>query len=90
MLLVAEIILTIFAWKKGWRWWALVPVALALLIGLFMGMGVGASGGDVDSVRGISIVLDVIAVIALIVMVTKGPKTNEVEETKDIENAPRS
>lgn len=90
MLLIAEIILTIFAWRKGWRWWALVPVALALLIGLFMGMGVVASGGDVDSVRGISIVLDVLAVIALIVMVTKGPKTSEVEETKDIENAPRS
>jgi len=90
MLLVAEIILTIFAWKKGWRWWALVPVALALLIGLFMGMGVGACGGDVDSVRGISIVLDVLAIIALIVMVTKGPKTNEVKETQDIENAPRS
>lgn len=90
MLLIAEIILTIFAWRKGWRWWALVPVALALLIGLFMGMGVVASGGDVDSVRGISIVLDVLAVIALIVMVTKGPKTSEVKETKDIENAPRS
>ena len=90
MLLIAEIILTIFAWKKGWRWWALVPMEFALLIGLFMGMGVGESGGDVDSVRGISIVLDVLAVIALIVMVTKGPKTNEVKETQDIENAPRS
>jgi len=90
MLLIAEIILTVFAWRKGWRWWALAPMAITLLIGFFMGVGIGASGGDIDSVRGISIVFDILATIALIVMVTKGPKTNEVEETKDIENAPRS
>lgn len=77
MLLVAEIILTTFAWRKGWKWLALLPIGIGLLIGFFMGFGVGASGGNVDSIKGVSFVLDVIVVIVLIVMNVVGPKSKE-------------
>jgi len=87
-MLIIEIILTVFAWRKGWKWWALLPIAAAFIIGLFLGAGVGASGGDIEAVTGLGIVLDVIAIIVLIFMVAKAPKgVEEVKETKDIENA---
>lgn len=77
MLLIAEIILTIFAWRKGWKWLSLIPMAAALFIGLLLGAGIGASGGDPMSVKGFGVFLDIVAVIALIVMVTKSPKSQD-------------
>lgn len=82
-MLLIEIILTIFAWRKGWRWAALLPTAIALLVGLFMGFGIGASGGDINGAMGMGIILDILAVIALIIMIVVGPKSNnKIEETK--------
>ncbi len=64
-MLIIEIILTIFAWKKGWNWYSLIPLCLAFLIGLIVGL----SGGLNPSI----ILIDVMAIIALIFMVAKGP-----------------
>ena len=75
MLLIAEILLTIFAWRNGWKWLSLIPVGIAMLIGLFIGIGVGASGGNVYDVRGIVTLFDIGAIIALTVMVSKKPKS---------------
>lgn len=74
MLLIAEIILTIFAWRKGWKWLALLPVGICLLIGFFIGF----TGGSLEG--GMTIVPDLIATGILIWMVVKGPKSNETEE----------
>jgi hypothetical protein len=76
-MLIIEIILTIFAWRKGWRWLALIPMGLALLIGFIIGLSIGASGGSVADLSGGAILIDVAAIIALIVMVAKGPKAKE-------------
>jgi uncharacterized membrane protein YfcA len=80
MLLIAEIILTIFAWRKGWKWFALIPLGIALLLGFLIGVAIGGSGGSIDNVRGLSLVLDIIVVIILIVMNVKSPKSNESPE----------
>ena len=80
MLLILEIILTVFAWRKGWRWLALLPIGIGILIGFFMGFGVGASGGSIDSIKGISLVFDIVVVIVLIIMCVKGPKLKEITE----------
>lgn len=69
MLLIAEIILTIIAWQKGWRWLALIPIGIAVVIGLI----VGASTGSTDV--GAYIIFDILAVIALIIMIVVKPKT---------------
>jgi hypothetical protein len=79
-MLIIEIVLTIFAWRKGWRWLALIPTALALCIGLLLGIGIAASGGSVSAPNAATIIIDVLAIIALIVMVTKGPKSKETNE----------
>jgi hypothetical protein len=77
MLLIAEIILTYFAWKKGWRWWAILPVALCVVIGLILGIGIASSGGSVNDLPGVAVILDIVAIIALIVMVSIKPKSLE-------------
>jgi len=77
MLLIIEIILTIFVWRKGWRWWAIVPVGLALLIGLSIGFGIGISGGDTSTIGMSSILIDLAAICALVIMLAVGPKKKE-------------
>lgn len=69
MLLIAEIILTILAWRKGWRWLAIIPVGIAVLIGMILGFSGGALEG--------AFVFDILAIIALIVMWSKPPKTEK-------------
>ena len=64
MLLVLEIMLTISAWKKGWKGFALLPVITAM----FLGLVIGGSVTDEDSLYGLSIVLDIICVLVLAVM----------------------
>jgi hypothetical protein len=81
MMLLIEIVLTIFAWKNGWRWYSLIPVGLGGLLAFTAGFAIGASGGSVDNMGWVAI-FDVAAIIALIVMVSKKPKsvTNETKK----------
>lgn len=80
-MLLIEIILTIFAWRNGWKSLALIPIGVALLLGFFIGLGAGSSGGDVSSAMGMAIVLDVIAIIVLAVMCFKSKKSNNTPTT---------
>lgn len=78
-MLIIEIILTVVAWYKGWKWLSLIPVGVALLLGVFVGMSVGLSGGtDVSG----AIVIDILAIIALIVMCVKGKKEEPTKPTE--------
>jgi uncharacterized membrane protein YfcA len=74
MLLILEIILTIVAWRKGWRWNSLIPVVSAMVIGFLFGIGIGLSGINVDDAKGFAIIIDILATVALIVMCIKKPK----------------
>jgi hypothetical protein len=76
-MLIIEIILTIFVWRKGWRWWSLLPAALGLLIGFIIGYGIGVAGGDITAATGTSLLIDVGVIIALIIMLVNGPKPKE-------------
>lgn len=70
-MLIIEIILTVVAWYKGWKWLSLIPVGVAILLGIIVGMSVGLSGGtDISG----AIIIDILAIIALIVMCIKGKK----------------
>jgi len=61
MILILEIVLTVLVWNKGWRWLSLIPLGIAVLVGMI----IGASG---QTEIGAYIIFDVLAVIALIVM----------------------
>jgi hypothetical protein len=73
MLLIAEIILVITAWRKGWRWRALLPVVIAFGVAVLMGVAVGAGGGSIDSASPLFTLVDIGLVITLIAMVRRAP-----------------
>jgi uncharacterized membrane protein YfcA len=73
-MLIIEIILTVLVWRKGWKWLSLIPLGVAFLIGLI----IGASGASINS----AIIFDVLAIIALIIMLVKSPKETPKETTK--------
>ena len=81
MLLIAEIILTVFAWRNGWKWFALLPMGIAMLIGFCIGFIVGYSGNDYD-LSGVFI-LDIIAIIVLIIMISVEKKVSPQEIKKE-------
>ncbi len=67
MLLILEIILTVTAWKKGWRWWALLPVAIAFGSAFLTGFVIGASGNTIENPL-VFIIFDLLLIITQIVL----------------------
>lgn len=74
MLLTAEILLTIAAWRKGWRGWSLLPMGIVLGVASVIGLAVGTAGGTQQDLIGPGLVLDAMAVVALITMTARSPK----------------
>jgi uncharacterized membrane protein YfcA len=79
MLLIAEIILTIFAWRNGWKWYALIPLGICMVIGFLIGLIVGMFGGTLPALSPV-LIFDLLAIVALIVMVCKKPKPESEEK----------
>ncbi len=81
MLFILEIIFTVAAWRKGWRWRALLPLCLPVFVGLILGFSVGISGGSsadlqdlINDIQGFAIFLDLVCLSALITMSARAPK----------------
>jgi hypothetical protein len=79
--LLIGIPLTIAAWKRGWKGWALLPLTLALvsqaIFGFFIGFTAspGTAIGDLEGlVVAVSLVIDLIAAAVLIGMIVKERK----------------
>ena len=81
-MLIVVAILTVLAWRRGWRWKALLPVGLGVTImftlGILVGLSVKASGGSFNQVdgliTGLGVLGDVAMIIALAIMISKAPK----------------
>lgn len=71
MLLILEIMLTIAAWKRGWKALALIPVGLAFLVGLVIA-GSMEPGADPSEILPFALVGDGLAIVALVVMSMTG------------------
>ena len=82
MLLIAEIILTVFAWRNGWKWLALLPIGICMMIGFCVGFIIGSNGGNTSDISGVFI-LDIMAIIVLIIMVSKEKKVIPQEIKKE-------
>lgn len=74
MILLLEVILTIAAWLRGWKWRSLIPLGSLLLMGFTMGMILGSLGVDPMVFTPAGIFLDFLGVVALIIMVIVKPK----------------
>ena len=91
MFLIAEIILTIVAWNRGWRWKSLLPLIIgfvgAFVLGFLIGTIIAASGGSIEpvmrAVPSLSIFFNVGVITALIVMCIKKPAVKS--EVKKVE-----
>lgn len=77
MLLIIEIALTVWAWMRGWKGFALLPLAIALPVGFVVGFVIGASGGNAQggAALGIGVFLDLAAIVALVFMIAMPRKS---------------
>lgn len=67
-----QILLTAFAWYRGWKWYALIPIVSAFIIGLFIGL---SSGGNLTATHTSTAALaDGLALIAIIILCIFKPK----------------
>jgi hypothetical protein len=73
--LLIEIALTCKAWKKGWKGWALAPMALGVACAFMIGMAIGASGGDPEAALAVGLFIDLTVIVALAILASKGPRT---------------
>jgi hypothetical protein len=71
MLLALEIGLTVAAWRRGWKAWALLPFGIGAVIAIVFGAILGASGVSIDSIMAFGIMFDLACVAALATMVAK-------------------
>jgi len=71
IMLILEIVLTIVAWRKGWKAWALLPLGAGFGLGVIMGL----LGIIPDETSALWLVPDLAAIIALIIMAAKGRQT---------------
>jgi hypothetical protein len=72
MLLFIETMLTIIAWKRGWKWRAILPISIALVASFLTGFIMGAKGAQ-ENDSPISMIFDAVVILTLIVMIIKRP-----------------
>ena len=75
MLLVMEIMLTISAWKKGWKGFALLPLALVLLLAASLGQNVELA----DSFA-LGLGLDIVCIVVLLLLNMRQSETKQDDE----------
>jgi hypothetical protein len=85
MIMLIEILLTIRAWRKGWKGYALLPIAIGMSVSFLIGAAVGASGGTIENILPLCVLIELMMIISLIVMAVRGPSC--VEKTQEAEVA---
>ncbi len=63
----------IAAWKRGWRWWALLPLEALLGMSFFIGLAVTAAGGSVEKAMPVNFLLELGTLISLVVLALRKP-----------------
>jgi hypothetical protein len=74
--LIIQIILSIVAWNRGWKWLALIPVVGGFLLGFIIGLIATSMGYSTEDLQW-AIIFDIIVFIILIIMCIKKPKSAE-------------
>jgi hypothetical protein len=93
MIGILEIVLTIYAWRNGWRWRALLPVGGALVVAFMIGVLAGVAGiteAQNPQLQIALIPLDLAAVGILIGMCAKVKKQAAEAETIAVTEAPEA
>lgn len=85
LFVVVEAILTIIAWKRGWRWRALIPVVILIgAIGVRVAMSSNRFHSPLDALD-VSWFVHILYIISLIRLAVKPPKakTEQLEASDD-------
>ena len=78
MLLIIQVIAAVIAWRAGWRATALLPIGIAVILGVLLGI---ASGGDFNNVAGLLFGVDIACIATLAYMAVHPPKSNSSKTT---------
>jgi hypothetical protein len=95
LLLIVEVLLTVAAWRKGWKGWALLPWAVCFFTVFIGGAFIGAAGGPVDeaAIMGLGTLLEIVLlIIPLAVMSLWVPGRKQVrmpESARTVEGEPQ-
>ena len=81
MILFLEIFLTITAWRKGFRALALLPLGFALFIGFYI--GANSTGSAVSDDIFSYIWIDILAIVALVAMISAGKTRSQTQKNED-------
>lgn len=76
MLILIEIGLTIWAWARGWKAFALMPMVAIVVLGFFTGALIAAFNLNQQILNSL-VLVDWLGIIVLIVMIVKGKETKE-------------
>ena len=71
MLMFLEICLTVIAWKRGWRGWALLPPVIIFGIAFFATMLFCVINGPQELPFAFEILIDVVYIVTLVVMIAR-------------------
>jgi len=75
---IAEILLTVYCWKVGYKWWSLIPLAAAIVLVIIL-------SGTVVYNKTVLMIPDIGATVALSIMLgQKALKFKSMVETKQI------
>ena len=69
---ILQIGLIIWAWKRGWKAWALLPFGGAFSVGFVVGFMQGFSGVVYEGCDALYLLADLIALVALVAMIIMG------------------
>lgn len=70
ILLAIELGLIIMAWRRGWKWLALLPLGILFGLAILAGIIIGATGGELpNDTAGLQIGIDIVFIITMLVMV---------------------
>jgi hypothetical protein len=74
MIAVLTVIFTVRAWKKGWRWRALLPMLVGYGAAFFIGIVISADGGAFEGALPVFVLLDLVILGSVIAMASRAPK----------------
>jgi len=83
MIMLIEILLTVKAWRKGWKGYALLPIAIGMSVSFLIGLAAGASGGKIEDILPLCVLIELTMIISLIVMAVRSPKYVEKQREAD-------
>lgn len=82
MIFIIQIILTVVAWRNGWKIKALLPLLILVGIAFSVGFFIGMVGGNESDAYLIGTLLDIATIAVLGIMCFKSPIA-EVDEGED-------